>query len=71
MLDQLVDMLAAGGWKIVAVVALVLVGARLLRLVLAPRREDPHHVKVQCTCGWSGSVSRHHRTCPKCGNRIG
>jgi len=21
-------------------------------------------------CGWSGRVSRYHRTCPKCGNSI-
>lgn len=28
-------------------------------------------MKSKCLgCGWSGKVSKHHRSCPKCGNVI-
>jgi rRNA maturation endonuclease Nob1 len=36
-----------------------------------PETDKRDYVNMRCAgCGWLGTVSKFHRTCPKCGNQI-
>ena len=36
-----------------------------------PETDKKEYMNMRCPgCGWLGTVSKFHRTCPKCGNQI-
>jgi len=38
---------------------------------MAAEQSTSSLIKSKCLgCGWSGKVSKHHRSCPRCGNVI-
>ena len=52
-----------------AVVAVALVWA--LKTLFGGKKEEPsHHVSARCSCGWSGTVSKYARRCPKCNQAV-
>ncbi len=52
-------------------VAVIVVVVKLLRSILSKGVDAEYTEKRDCqACGWKGSVSRYHRTCPGCGARM-
>lgn len=54
---------------------LILVGVLIVVKVLfgflfTKKKEDKHSRFVQCSCGWSGKVSKFAGVCPNCGKRF-
>ncbi|GEM_PF-1074106 len=58
-------------WAIAIVVGYVAISLLQSILKKADGSESKDTVSMRCAgCGWHGSVSRFHRTCPKCGDNI-
>jgi hypothetical protein len=65
-----------GGFEVsVATIAIAAVAALLGLFLLSRMRTRPnvdrHTERVNCSCGWSGVVSRYKGACPQCGATIG
>lgn len=54
------------------VVFAIVVAFSLVNWLTGSKRHDSRALtRGRCLgCGWEGSVSKYHRTCPKCGNKI-
>ncbi len=58
-------------WGIAIAIALVAISALQTMIRTMKGGESKDTVPMRCPgCGWHGSVSRFHRTCPKCGDQI-
>ena len=58
-------------WELGLVVALVLVGPRLIRELFVRKKKTEHHRQATChACGWQGRVSKYARRCPKCNEDV-
>ena len=72
MLDVLY-MEAFAGYSVLEVGSVaVLLGAVVwtLKRMFSRKASTAHMVEANCTCGWSGKVSRYTRRCPACNNTI-
>jgi hypothetical protein len=70
MLDDLLDWFFGSGWKIAALLLAAFAAARILRRILRGPPSDPYRLWMHCRCGWTGTVSRYHPACPRCGARL-